>query len=79
MVYDGWQIDNTVSLSENVQQAIANYVRRHGEPPDILETPLKDIPLPEGMTLRWINLPKNILLIGKIDEHNKSQTPEHHT
>jgi hypothetical protein len=69
MIYEGWQINNTVSLSENVRQAIAMYVRKHGEPPNILETPLKDMPLPEGMNMvtRWINLPKNILLIGKVE------------
>jgi hypothetical protein len=67
MIYEGWQISNTVSLSENVKQAIALYIKKHGEPPNILETPLKDVPLPEGMTVRWINLPKNILLIGKVE------------
>ena len=67
--YEGWQISNTVSLSENIRLAVEMYIRKHGTPPDILETPLKDIPLPEGMNIvtRWINLPKNILLVGKVE------------
>lgn len=69
MDYEGFQLNEKLPLSENVRQAIALYQRKHGEPPNILETPLKDVPLPEGMSIivKWINLPNNILLIGKIE------------
>lgn len=69
MYYEGYQLNNTVSLSENVQRAIDIYIRKHGQPPNILETPLKDVPLPDGLNIvtRWISLPKNILLVGKVE------------
>lgn len=73
MVYEGYQLDK-VSLSENVQRAIDMYIRKHGEPPNILESSLKDVPLPDGMSIvtRWVKLPTNILLIGKIYDYDKS-------
>lgn len=68
MDYEGYQLSDTLSLSENVRQAIEIYIQKHGTPPNILETQLKEVPLPEGMNIvtRWISLPRNILLVGKI-------------
>lgn len=69
MVYEGYQINDSVSLSENVQRAIDMYARKHGTPPNILETQLKDVPLPDGLNIvtRWISLPKNIILVGRVE------------
>lgn len=68
--YLGYQLNDAVSLSENVRQAIDVYIRKHGTPPNVLETPLKDVPLPDGMSIvvRWISLPSNIFLVGKTEE-----------
>lgn len=65
MTYQGWQMDSTVSLSENVRLAIENYIKTHGEPPNILESQ-QELPCPNGMVVRWISLPKNIILVGKL-------------
>lgn len=65
--YEGFQLDNTASLSENVRQAIEMYQRKHGQPPTILEHGGREsAPLPEGLTMvvEIIRIPKNILLIG---------------
>lgn len=67
MLYTMWQSDSKSATSDDVRQAIDSYIKKFGTPPNILETPLKDVPLPEGMVVRWINLPKNILLIGKVE------------
>ena len=65
--YSMWQSDSKTATSEDIRRAIDSYIKRFGQPPNILETPLKDIPLPDGLNLRWINLPKNILLVGKVE------------
>ena len=69
MIYEGWQISNTVSLDENIRQAIAVYIKKHGIPPNILEysVDLKEVKLPEGlnMVVDIIKIPRNILLVGK--------------
>lgn len=68
--YRGWQFDPHVSLSENVCNALDNYIKRNGLPKQILlETGLKELPLPEGMNIvvRVIDFPKNVLLVGKLE------------
>ena len=56
-------------LSEAVKHAIAHFEKKYGTPPSIVETSLKDEPLPEGMTfvVNRIRIPKGHILVGEIN------------
>lgn len=65
--YNGYQI-SLKNISQEVADILQAYTKKYGYPPQILETSLKDIPLPDGMNLvvRWQQIPKNIILIGEV-------------
>ena len=65
--YRGWRISDDYPLSDEVQRAIENYIKHNGEPPNIIETGLTELPAPDGMIVRKIRLPSNVLLIGLTD------------
>ena len=66
--YRGWQFDDTknVDLSQEVQNAIENYIKHNGLPPDIIETSRDDLPELE-LVVHRISIPKNVLFVGRIE------------
>ena len=72
MTYRGWQCNSKLSLSDNISQAIQNYIAKHGFPAQILEVSDQlgePVVLPADMQLvtKVVRIPKNILLLGVDD------------
>ena len=67
-----WQINNMNKINENISQALKNYIEKHGLPEQIVleHGGLEAIELPESMNIvvSAVRIPKNILLIGSLDE-----------
>ena len=63
-MYNGYQL-NMKNVPQEVSEVLQQYQRKYGQPPEILETSLPELPLPDGMSLvvRRHELPKNIILI----------------
>lgn len=69
--YRGWQFSEKEPISESVKDALDNYIKRNGLPKQILlETGIgEELPLPEGLNIvvRVVDLPRNVLLVGKLE------------
>lgn len=72
----GWQTGKA-STSEEISQAVQNFIDKFGFPPSVLEVSdkLEKVELPEGMTkvVSAVRLPKNIMLVGgkSLEEENE--------
>lgn len=73
MVYRGWQVqDMKQPLSKNVDDALQNYIQKHGLPTKILlevSDQLPEVFLPEGMNIviKSVRIPKNIIFVGEME------------
>lgn len=73
MVYRGWQVqDMKQPLSKNLDDALQNYIQKHGLPTQILlevSDQLPEVPLPEGMNIviKSVRIPKNIIFVGEME------------
>ena len=70
--YRAWQCNSKLSLSDNIYQAIQNYISKYGIPAQILEVSdqLDESIVPPAemkLVIKVVRIPKNILLLGVDD------------
>lgn len=70
MNYMLYQMPMKKTPQEDVVDALHYYIQKNGQPPKILlETSLKvEVPEDMNVVVKYINIPKNMLLIGKVEE-----------
>ena len=63
-----WLDDSKSTMPAKAQKAIDYYQHKYGTPPQVLETSLRDEPLPEGLVLvvkvQRVHIPKSHFLMG---------------
>ena len=68
-MYQLWFDDSKTTMSAKAEKAIEYYRQKFGAPPQVLETSLKDEPLPEGLELavmvQRVSIPKYHFLLGE--------------
>lgn len=71
MDYMLYQMPMKKTPQEDVMDALRYYIEKYGQPPGILlETSLENLELPEDMNVvtKSIRIPKNMLLIGSVED-----------
>ena len=71
MNYMLYQMPMKKTPQEDVMDALRYYIQKNGQPPKILvETSLEKLELPEEMNvvIKSIRIPKNMLLIGSVED-----------
>ena len=67
MTYMLWMInDMKLPLPDNIQAALDYHIKKYGMPPNIVEhsDKLSSVPNIDGVELKSVHIPANILLIG---------------
>jgi len=72
----GWQLSNMKQVDQGVSDALAHYIKKYGNPPQLLlevSDKLEPVSLPDGMNIvvQSIRVPKNIIFIGQSDATHK--------